>query len=118
MIEEEALNRLGLKNETVATQVVARDRHAVFFSTLAIIGGSLERLAGELRLLSHSGVKEVFEPFSKDQLGSSAMPHKKNPIQSENITGIARLLRASLWLLYKIRPCGMSVIFPIVQSKE
>ncbi len=93
-IEEKALRALGLVPETVATQVVARDRHAHFFSILATIGGSMERLAMEIRLLSHGQVGEVFEPFYVGQKGSSAMPHKKNPILSENLTGLSRLLRS------------------------
>jgi len=93
-VEERALSALGLAPETVATQIVARDRHAQFFSALAILAGSLERLAVELRLLMHGHVKEASEPFSKRQQGSSAMPHKKNPILCENITGLMRLVRS------------------------
>ena len=93
--EERALSRLGLKREPVSTQVVPRDRHADFFCTLAICGSSLERMAIELRHLQRSEVGEVLEGFQKGQKGSSAMPHKRNPISSENITGCARLLRAS-----------------------
>lgn len=92
--EESALKALGLGRESVATQVVARDRHATFFCALAILGGSVERLALELRLLSHSGLQEASEPFLHGQKGSSAMPHKKNPILAENVTGLMRLLRS------------------------
>jgi adenylosuccinate lyase len=85
---------LKLKPETVATQVVPRDRHAEVFIALAMIGTGLERLAIELRHLQRSEVAEVTEGFTKGQKGSSAMPHKKNPISAENITGISRLLRS------------------------
>ena len=85
---------LKLKPETVATQVVPRDRHAEVFIALAMIGTGLERLAIELRHLQRSEVSEVTEGFTKGQKGSSAMPHKKNPISAENITGAARLLRS------------------------
>lgn len=93
-IEAHAMHALGLTSETVATQVVARDRHAQFFTTLAVLGGSIERLAVEIRLLMHGQVKEVAEPFQKKQKGSSAMPHKKNPVLSENLTGLMRLMRS------------------------
>jgi adenylosuccinate lyase len=92
-VEAHALGALGLRVEPVATQVVPRDRHAAFFCALAVIGASLERLAVEVRHLQHAQVKEAFEPFGAGQRGSSAMPHKKNPILSENVTGLARLLR-------------------------
>jgi adenylosuccinate lyase len=92
-MEALAMQRLGLGVETVATQVVCRDRHAEFFATLAIIAGTLERLAIEIRLLAHAQIKEAFEPFGSAQRGSSAMPHKRNPILTENITGLARLVR-------------------------
>ena len=92
--EEKALTRLGLKREPVSTQVVPRDRHAEFLSTVALLGSSLERIAVELRHLQRSEVAEVMEGFKKGQKGSSAMPHKRNPISSENITGCSRLLRS------------------------
>jgi adenylosuccinate lyase len=85
---------LGLKPETVATQVIPRDRHAEVFIALGMLGTGLERLAIELRHLQRSEVAEVTEGFTKGQKGSSAMPHKKNPISAENITGCARLLRS------------------------
>lgn len=93
-IEQQALKKLGLKPEVVATQVVARDRHAALFSAMAVLAGSIERLAVEIRLLMHGQVKEISEPFFSKQKGSSAMPHKKNPILSENLTGLMRLVRA------------------------
>jgi len=92
-VEREALTALGLEVETVATQVVARDRHAEFFSTLAIVAASIERLAVEIRHLQRTEVREAEEPFGKGQKGSSAMPHKRNPILTENVTGLARLMR-------------------------
>jgi adenylosuccinate lyase len=93
-IEAQALAFLGLEKEPVATQIVARDRHAHYFSSLALIAGSLERLALELRLLMHGAIAEAYEPFSLKQQGSSAMPHKKNPILCENISGLMRLVRS------------------------
>ena len=92
-VEEYVCARLGLAPEPVATQVVARDRHAQFFATLAVLGASLERIAVEIRHLQRTEVGEAEEPFSTKQKGSSAMPHKRNPILSENVTGLARLLR-------------------------
>lgn len=92
--EEKVLKRLGLRREPVSTQVVPRDRHAELLMVLAICGSSLERIAVELRHLQRSEVSEVLESFAKGQKGSSAMPHKRNPISSENLTGCARLLRS------------------------
>ena len=92
-IESHVCARLGLRVEPAPTQVVARDRHAAFLSALALAGASLERFATEIRHLQRSEVSEVSESFSVGQKGSSAMPHKRNPILSENVTGIARLLR-------------------------
>lgn len=96
-IEKEVCQRLKLTPETVATQVVPRDRHAEVMSALALLGGLIERLAIELRHLQRTELSEVTEKFSKGQKGSSAMPHKKNPISAENITGLARLLRGYLF---------------------
>ena len=93
-IEAEVLERLGLRRETVATQIVPRDRHAAFFTTLAIAGGAIERIATEIRHLQRTELLEALEPFGKGQKGSSAMPHKRNPILTENVCGLARLLRA------------------------
>lgn len=94
-VEEYVCEKLGLIPEPVATQVVQRDRHAHFLTTLAIIGSSLEKIAIEIRHLQRTEVLEAEEYFSKGQKGSSAMPHKRNPIVSERITGIARLLRSN-----------------------
>ena len=92
-VETSVLEALGLRAEPAATQVVSRDRHAAFVSTLAVIGATLERFATEIRHLQRSEVGEVAEPFGSGQKGSSAMPHKHNPILSENVVGMARLLR-------------------------
>jgi adenylosuccinate lyase len=93
-VEAQVAKRLKLVTETVATQVVPRDRHAELISSLALLGAGLERMAIELRHLQRSEVGEVTEGFSRGQKGSSAMPHKKNPISAENITGLSRLLRS------------------------
>jgi adenylosuccinate lyase len=92
-IEAEALGRLGLAPETISTQVVARDRHASYFATLAVVGAGIERLATNVRHWQRTEVGEAEEPFTAGQKGSSAMPHKRNPILSENLTGLARMLR-------------------------
>jgi adenylosuccinate lyase len=92
-VEKEALAALGLRPETVATQVVQRDRHAELFCALAQLGASVEKLAIQIRHWQRTEVGEAEEAFGKGQKGSSAMPHKKNPILSENLTGLARLLR-------------------------
>lgn len=92
-VEAQVAKKLRLKAETIATQVIPRDRHAEMLNALALMGAGLERLAVELRHLQRSDVAEVTEGFTKGQKGSSAMPHKKNPISAENITGLSRLLR-------------------------
>lgn len=92
-VEKKVCQQLGLKPETIATQVIPRDRHAELLFAISMLGAGLERLSVELRHLQRTEVGEVSEGFSKGQKGSSAMPHKKNPISSENITGLARLLR-------------------------
>ena len=92
-LERTVLDRLGLGREEVSTQVVARDRHAELLAAVALAGAGLERFATEVRHLQRTEVREVEEPFRSGQKGSSAMPHKRNPIVSERITGIARLLR-------------------------
>ncbi len=85
---------MGLTPEPVSTQVIPRDRHAMYFATLAVIASSLERLAIEIRHLQRTEVLEAEEFFSEGQKGSSAMPHKRNPVLTENITGLARMVRA------------------------
>jgi adenylosuccinate lyase len=91
--ERYVCERLGLEPEPLATQVVPRDRHAAFFSALALLASSIERIAVEIRHLQRSEVLEVLEPFGRGQKGSSAMPHKRNPILTENLCGLARLVR-------------------------
>ncbi len=96
-VEEHVAERLGLAVEPVSTQVIPRDRHAMFFATLAVIAGCIERVAVEIRHLQRTEVLEAEEYFSPGQKGSSAMPHKRNPILTENLTGQARMIRA--WAL-------------------
>ena len=93
-VERHVLGGLGLEADPAPTQVVSRDRHAELLATLAILGGTLERVAVEIRHLQRTEVSEAFEPFGTGQQGSSAMPHKRNPILAERVTGMARLLRA------------------------
>jgi adenylosuccinate lyase len=93
--EKRVLERLGLEREPVSTQVVARDRHAELLQAIALAGAGLERFATELRHLARTEVSEVREPFGSGQKGSSAMPHKRNPIKSEQVTGLARVLRGN-----------------------
>ena len=93
--EEKICSRLGLKPAPVATQVIQRDRHAAYIATLAIIGSTLDKIAVEVRHLQRTEVREAQEYFSEKQKGSSAMPHKKNPITSEQISGLARVLRGN-----------------------
>jgi len=93
--EERICERLGLKPAPVATQVIQRDRHAAYISVLALIGSSLDKIATEVRHLQRTEVREAQEYFSEKQKGSSAMPHKKNPITSEQISGLARVLRSN-----------------------
>ena len=95
-VEAYVAKALGLKIEPISTQVIPRDRHAVFFSTLAIVASSIERLSTEIRHLQRSEVLEVEEYFSSKQKGSSSMPHKRNPVLTENLTGLARVVRSSV----------------------
>ena len=92
-VEEEALRRLGLRVDPASTQVIQRDRHAAWLQAVAVLGATLEQMAVEIRNLQRTDVHEVEESFGKGQKGSSAMPHKKNPIVAEKLTGMARLLR-------------------------
>lgn len=103
--EEKTLQKLGLKIEPVSSQVIPRDHYAKIVSFGALIGSLLERMAIEFRLLQHSDIDEVREGFSKGQKGSSTMPHKKNPISSENITGMARMLRSHT--IPALENCGL-----------
>jgi adenylosuccinate lyase len=94
-IQTYVADKLGLNAETISTQIIPRDRHAVFFTTLAVIAGCIENLSTEIRHLQRSEVREVEEFFNKGQKGSSAMPHKRNPVLTENLTGLARVIRAA-----------------------
>ncbi len=95
-VERHVAEKLGLTIETISTQVIPRDRHAMFFATLGVLASSLERLAIEIRHLQRTEVREAEEYFSPGQKGSSAMPHKRNPILAENLTGLARMVRAAV----------------------
>ena len=95
-VEAKVAARLGLVPEPVSTQVIPRDRHAMFFATLGVIASSIERLATEIRHLQRTEVAEAGEAFGKGQKGSSAMPHKRNPILTENLTGLARIVRSAV----------------------
>ena len=103
-VEAEVLAELGLHADPVSTQIVQRDRHAALLAALAVLGGSLERFATEIRNLQHTEIGEVQEPFRAGQKGSSAMPHKRNPILSERIAGIARLLRGYAGVGFENQP--------------
>ena len=94
-IEAHVCQKLGLKPAEISTQIIQRDRHAQYFSTLAILAGTMEKIAIEIRHLQRTEVLEAEEAFAKGQKGSSAMPHKKNPVGSENISGLARLVRSN-----------------------
>ena len=102
--EERICARLGLKAAPVTTQVIQRDRHASYISTLAILGGTLDKIAVEVRHLQRTEVREAQEYFSEKQKGSSAMPHKKNPITSEQISGLARVLRGNAQAAFENMP--------------
>jgi len=93
-VERYVAEKLGLKAETISTQIIPRDRHAMYFSVLAVIASSIERIATEIRNLQRTEVREAEEYFSAGQKGSSAMPHKRNPVLSENLTGLARIVRS------------------------
>jgi len=95
-VEEYVAEKLGLTPEPVSTQVIPRDRHAAFFAVLGIIASSIERLSVEIRHLQRTEVREAEEFFSEGQKGSSAMPHKRNPILTENLTGLARIVRSAV----------------------
>jgi adenylosuccinate lyase len=95
-VEEYVASRLGLKPEPVSTQIIPRDRHAAFFATLGVIASGIERLATEVRHLQRSEVREAEEFFHPGQKGSSSMPHKRNPVLSENLTGLARIVRSAV----------------------
>jgi adenylosuccinate lyase len=95
-VEEHVAERLGLAVEPISTQVIPRDRHAMFFATLGVVASSIERLAIEVRHLQRTEVLEAEEYFAPGQKGSSAMPHKRNPVLTENLTGLARVVRSAV----------------------
>ncbi|MCL2473586.1 MAG: adenylosuccinate lyase [Alphaproteobacteria bacterium] len=95
-VEQFVAKKLGLSIEPISTQIIPRDRHAMFFATLGVIASSIEAFAIEIRHLQRSEVREAEEPFAKGQKGSSAMPHKRNPVLAENLTGLARIIRAAV----------------------
>ncbi|NDE62532.1 MAG: adenylosuccinate lyase, partial [Cyclobacteriaceae bacterium] len=103
-LESYVLNSLGLKVDPISTQVINRDRHAFYLSVLAIVASSLDRMATEVRLLQKTEGREVEEPFAKGQKGSSAMPHKRNPVVCERISGIARVIRANALVGFQNQP--------------
>ena len=103
-LEEEVCERLELKPEKIATQVISRDRHAFFISVLGIIAGTLERMAQEIRLLQKTEGREIEEPFAEGQKGSSAMPHKRNPVISERICGLARVIQSNVMTALRNMP--------------
>ena len=100
-IEEEVCAALGLKADPISTQVINRDRHAYFMSVLGVVAGGLDRMAQEIRLLQKTEGREVEEPFAKGQKGSSAMPHKRNPVISERICGLARVIQSNVMTAYR-----------------
>ena len=93
-VEAYVAKKMGLAVEPISTQIIPRDRHAMYFATLGVVAASIERLATEIRHLQRSEILEVEEYFSPGQKGSSAMPHKRNPVLSENLVGLARVVRA------------------------
>ena len=95
-VEAHVADKLGLAVEPISTQIIPRDRHAQYFATLGIVAGGVERLATEIRNLQRTEIREVEEPFAHGQKGSSAMPHKRNPVLSENLCGLARVVRAAV----------------------
>ena len=95
-VEKHVARKMGLKPETHSTQVIPRDRHAMYFSTLGVVASSIERLAVEIRHMQRTELREAEERFSAGQKGSSAMPHKRNPVLTENLTGLARIVRAAV----------------------
>ena len=95
-VEAHVAKKLGLSVEPISTQIIPRDRHAMFFATLGVVASTIENFALEMRHLQRSEVREAEEPFAKGQKGSSSMPHKRNPVLAENLTGLARIVRASV----------------------
>lgn len=117
-VEKITCKIIGLKPARISTQVIARDYHAYFMQSLALIASVLEQFATEIRHLQRTEVLEVEEGFAKGQKGSSAMPHKKNPVLSENLCGLARVVRVIQLLQWKISRSGTKEIFPTVLRRE
>ncbi len=115
-VEEYVSKQMGLSPEPVSTQVIPRDRHAMFFAVLGVVASSLERLAIEIRHLQRTEVLEAEEYFSEGQKGSSAMPHKRNPVLTENITGLARMVRSYVNRRWKTWRSGTSGTSPTPRS--
>jgi adenylosuccinate lyase len=113
-IEAHVAKKMGLMVEPISTQVIPRDRHAMYFAALGVVASSIERLAVEIRHLQRTEVLEAEEYFSAGQKGSSSMPHKRNPVLSENLTGLARLVRATV--IPALEDVGMSATFRIPPS--
>ncbi len=111
-VEEYVAKQMGLTVEPVSTQVIPRDRHAMFFAVLGVVASSLERLAIEIRHMQRTEVLEAEEYFSEGQKGSSAMPHKRNPVLTENITGLARSSAAPSPRPWRTSPSGTSATSP------
>ena len=107
---------MGLTPEPVSTQVIPRDRHAMYFATLGVVASSIERLAIEIRHLQRTEVLEAEEFFSPGQKGSSAMPHKRNPVLTENLTGLARMVRAYACRRWRTSRSGTSATSPTPRS--
>jgi len=103
-IEEEVLGELGLKSDPISTQVINRDRHAYYMSVLGVVAGGLDRMAQEIRLLQKTETRELEEPFKEGQKGSSAMPHKRNPVLCERICGLARVIQSNVMVAYRDMP--------------
>ena len=110
--EERICARLGLKPAAISSQVIARDRHAAWVSSLAVLTATLEKIALEVRHLQRTEVREAEEPFGAGQKGSSAMPHKRNPVVSEQICGLARVVRSNAQAALRMSRCGTSEISP------
>ena len=101
-VQDYVCDKLGIHSANISTQVLQRDRHAEYFATLALIAGSIEKMATEIRHLQRTEVREAEEHFNKGQKGSSAMPHKRNPIGSENMCGCSRVMRGYMMAAYAV----------------
>ena len=113
-VEEYVCKKLGLKVEPISTQIIQRDRHAEFLTTLAIIASSIEKFTTEIRHLQKTEVRELEEPFTKGQKGSSAMPHKRNPVICEQLSGLARVVRTNALASLENVSYGMNEIYHIL----